>query len=81
MSTTSTFSRRSIMTAVATIGAVAVVPALAERAPSEATPLELAVDPIDRAGMVTRAEQIVDRLSNCYIREGWHESFNHGRCG
>ncbi|MGA8321931.1 MAG: hypothetical protein WB774_14220 [Xanthobacteraceae bacterium] len=32
-----------------------------------------------RAGMVARAEQIVDRLSTCYVRESWHESFDRQR--
>jgi hypothetical protein len=79
MTTTSTLSRRSIMTAVATIGAAAAVPALAEQVPIETTPSALAADTIDRAGMIARAEQIVDLLSNRYIREGWHESFDRQR--
>ena len=29
--------------------------------------------------MVRRAEEIVDLLSTGYIREGWHESFDHER--
>jgi hypothetical protein len=79
MSTTSILSRRSIMTAVATIGAAAAVPALAEQASVEATPLKLAVNTIDRAGMVARAEQMVDFLGSRYIREGWQESFDRQR--
>jgi hypothetical protein len=79
MTTTSALSRRSIMTAVATIGAAAAVPALAEQIPIEAAPSGSAVDPFDRAGMIARAEQIVDLLSDRYIREGWHESFDRQR--
>jgi hypothetical protein len=73
MTITYTLSRRSIITAVATIGAAAAVPALAEQAPA------IAADAIDRAGMVARAEQIVDLLSNRYIRKGWNEAFDHQR--
>jgi hypothetical protein len=55
MTTTSTLSRRSMMTAVATIAAAAAVPALAEQLPIQATSLpEVAVDGFDRAGMGLR---------------------------
>ena len=33
----------------------------------------------DRAAMVARAEQIVEVLGTCFVREGWHEAFDHKR--
>jgi hypothetical protein len=62
----SALSRRSLVTTAAALPALA-VPALALARP----------DVRDRAAMVRRAEEIVDLLSTGYIREGWHESFDH----
>ena len=69
MTTTSILSRRSIMTAVATIGAAAAAPALANPATTDFLP---AAD--SKEAMVARAEQIADFLGSRYIREGWLES-------
>jgi hypothetical protein len=33
----------------------------------------------DKAATVRRAEEVVDLLSTCYIREGWHDSFDKDR--
>jgi hypothetical protein len=39
----------------------------------------LSVDNTSRAACLARAEQVVKLLSTCYIREGWHESFDRDR--
>ena len=72
MTTTSTLSRRTL------VASAAALPALAVSAVAGAA-AAVPADGIDRAGMVARAEQIVDLLSNCYIREGWHELFDRQR--
>jgi hypothetical protein len=64
----SALSRRSLVTTAAALPALA-VPAVAVARP----------DIRDQAAMVRRAEEIVDLLSTRYIREGWHESFDHDR--
>jgi hypothetical protein len=62
-------SRRSIVASAAALPALA-VPVMA---------LPKGRRGFDRAAMIQRAEQLVEILSTCYVREGWHESLDRNR--
>ena len=66
----SNLSRRNVVASAAALPALA-VPAFAVAAVTPSAD--------DKAAMVRRAEEVVDLLSSRYIREGWHESFDHDR--
>jgi hypothetical protein len=59
-------SRRSLVASAAALA----VPAIA------ASPRRYA---FDKAGMVRRAEESLRSFGTCYVRPGWHESFDTAR--
>jgi hypothetical protein len=63
-----TLSRRHLVTTAAALPALAVPAAVL---PAAALPTAAARFTIDREAMVSRAQQIVDVLGRCYVREGW----------
>jgi hypothetical protein len=65
----STLSRRHLVTTAAALPALAMPAAVL---PAAALPTVAAVPAIDsREAMVIRAQQMVDLLGTCYVREGW----------
>jgi hypothetical protein len=71
-------SRRHLVTSAAALPALALaaVPAIAAAMPAAvlpaaALPTATVRSAMDREAMVIRAQQIVDVLGRCYVREGW----------
>ena len=64
----SEFSRRSL------VASASVLPALA--IPADTSPAAAAED---RPAVIARAEQMVEILRDCFVCDGWHESFDRQR--
>jgi hypothetical protein len=65
----SALSRRSLIVSGSALPAIA-LPAAADSTQT---------DGLDRQATIARAEQMVATLRNCFVCDGWHESFDHKR--